>query len=259
MDADKENKDNRIVAIVSGKGGVGKTTTALNLGLALQELGEQVIVVDIDMTVSNLGMQLGTFKFDKTLQDVVNNNVPIFDAISVHPSGLCIIPSSLYIEDIYTNVQTNPARLKEELKTLKGWVLLDCPPGLNEEALAVLDLADDVLIVTNPEMPAVADAIKVSKIAKRLNKNILGIIVNRIGKKNYEVKPEEIELTCELPVIGEIAEDENVRKSIANETPLIKLYPYARSAMGFKRLASKLAEKDFEEPRFLSIKRLFSR
>lgn len=251
--------DNRIIAIVSGKGGVGKTTTAVNLGLALQEMGEQVIVVDIDMTVSNLGMQLGSFRFDKTLHDVVDKKIPIFDAIYVHPSGICMIPSSLYIEDIYTNVQDNPKRLRKELNKLKGWVLLDCPPGLNEEALAVLELADDVIIVTNPEMPAVADAIKVSKVAKKMNKNILGIIVNRVSKKSYEVTPEEIELTCELPVIGEINEDESVKRSIANETPLIKLYPYSRSAIGFKRLAANLSGKEFEEPSFLALRRLFSR
>lgn len=251
--------DNKIIAIVSGKGGVGKTTTALNLGLALQEIGEQVVVVDIDMTVSNLGVQLGSFRFDKTLQDVLDNDVPIFDAINVHPSGLCIIPSSLYIEDIYTNANTNPKKLRKELEKLKGWVLLDCPPGLNEEALSVLEMTDNILIVTNPEMPAVADAIKVSRIVKKLNKNILGIIVNRMGKKSYEVSSEEIEVTCELPVVGEIAEDENVRKSIANEIPLMKLYPYSSSTMGFKRLACCLSGKEFKEPRFLFIKRLFSR
>ena len=86
MGSVEDSADNRIVAILSGKGGVGKTTTALNLGLALQEMGESVVIVDVDMTVSNLGMQLGSFKFDKTLHDVVDNNVPIFDAISVHPS-----------------------------------------------------------------------------------------------------------------------------------------------------------------------------
>lgn len=252
-------EDNRIIAVVSGKGGVGKTVTSLNLGLALQELGEQVIVVDIDMTVSNLGMQLGSFKFEKTLQDVLKKKVPIFDAIYVHPSGLCMIPSSLYIEDIYTNAQTNPKKLRKELKKLKGWVFLDCPPGLNDEALAVLSLADDVLVVTNPEMPAVADAIKVSKIAKKMGKNMLGVIVNRIGKKSYEVTPEEIEVTCELPVLGEISEDENVRKSIANEAPLIKLYPYSRSSVGFKRLAHNISGREFKEPRMLFMKRLFSR
>lgn len=250
---------NKIVAIVSGKGGVGKTTTALNLGLALQEFGEQVIVVDIDMTVSNLGMQLGSFKFEKTLHDVINNNLPIFDAINVHPSGLCIIPSSLYIEDIYTNAETNTKKLSKELKKLKGWILLDCPPGLNNEALAVIELAEDVIIVTNPEMPAVADALKVSKIAKRLNKNVLGIVVNRMGKKKYEITPEEIEITCEVPVIGEIAEDENIKKSIASEKPIIKLYPHSKSTIGFKRLASRLSGKGFEEPKALFLKRLFSR
>jgi len=62
-----------------------------------------------------------------------------------------------------------------------------------------------------------------------------------------------------LPVIGTISEDENVRKSIANETPIMKLYPYSKSSIGFKRLASHLSGKEIEEPRLLFFKRLLSR
>jgi len=248
----------RIIGIISGKGGVGKTISTVNLALALQELGESVTVVDADMTVSNLGVQLGTFKFETSLQDVLDGRDSIINAIHPHPSGLMIIPSSISVDDIYTSVKTDPKKLRRELQKLKGTIVMDCPPGLTDDALSAMQVCDDVIVVTNPEVPAVTDAIKVIKIARDLGKDVLGVVVNRIQGEPYELKPAEIEIMCEAPVISRIPEDKAIKRSIFEETPVLRFDPYARSSIEFRRLAHHLTNKQFREPRFVLVKKLLS-
>ena len=84
----------KTIGIVSGKGGVGKTTFVTNVGLSLIELEKDVVVVDADLSTSNLGLQLGFYQFPIGLQDVLEGNVPITNAIYTHPSGLKIIPAT---------------------------------------------------------------------------------------------------------------------------------------------------------------------
>lgn len=249
----------RIIGIVSGKGGVGKTITAINLGIALQELGEQVTVVDADMTVSNLGVQLGTFSFDVSLQDVVSGKEHILNSIHHHPMGLTIIPSSLSVDDVYTGLKPNSKKLRKDLKKLKGIVLVDCPPGLTDDALSVMEAVDDVIVVTNPDMPSVTDAIKVIKISRDLKKNVLGIVVNRVQGTNYELRPAEIEIMCEAPIISKIPEDKIIKKSIFEEMPVVKYSPYSKPSIEFRRLAHYLTNRAFQEPRNLFFKRLLEK
>ncbi len=249
----------RIIGIASGKGGVGKTLTAINLGIALQELGEQVTVVDADLTVSNLGVQLGTFSFDVSLQDVLSGKEHILNAVHQHPIGLMVVPSSLSVDDVYTGLKPNAKKLRRDLKKLKGFVILDCPPGLTDDALTVLEVVDDIVVVTNPDVPSVTDAIKVIKITRDLKKNVLGVVVNRIQGTNYELRPAEIEIMCEAPIISKIPEDKIIKKSIFEETPVIKYSPYSKPSIEFRRLAYYMTNRTFKEPKNLFFKRFMEK
>ena len=249
---------NRITAIMSGKGGVGKTVTTINLALALQELGEPVVIVDGDMTVSNLSVQLNAFDFNKTLHDVLNSRESILNAIHTHPSGVCFVPSSLSADNIYINAQTNSKKLKRELKKINGWVILDCPPGLNDEVLSILEIVDDAIVVTNPEPPAVTDAMKLVKIAEQFETKINGIIVNRVTGKDYELNENEIESACEAEILGKVPEDERIKQNLTEEEPLLKKHPYSTSGLQFRKIAHNIKGLEYRPPRFSFIKRIFN-
>ncbi len=246
----------KIIAVVSGKGGVGKTTFVSNVGAALTEMEKDAIVVDTDLTTSNLGLQLGFYQFPLGLQDVLEGNIGISNAIYTHPSGLKVIPASISLN--YLNKVPNPYRLKSVLSELRGTVLVDSPPGLRDDALLVLRSSDEIIVVTNPEIPAVTDALKVIKVSREIGKEPLGIVLNRV-KHMYELKQDEIESMCDCPVIGVIPEDHNVKKSLFEKTPVVTYRPYSPASIAYKKIAASLIGQEYRPPSLLALRRIFSR
>lgn len=244
----------KIIAVVSGKGGVGKTTFVANVGTALTEMTGNVVVVDTDLTTSNLGLQLGFYQFPLGLQDALEGSIGINNAIYTHPSGLKLVPASISLN--YLNRVPSPYRLKSVLSDLAGLVMIDSPPGLRDDALFVLRSADDIVVVTNPEIPAVTDALKVIKVSRELGKEPLGIIVNRV-KHSYELRQDEIESMCDAPVIGKIPEDDNIKRSMFEKTPVVSYRPYSPAAVAYRKIAASLVGKEYKPPRLLRLRRLF--
>lgn len=246
----------KIIGIVSGKGGVGKTTFVSNVGLALKSIGKDVVVVDADLSTANLGLQLGFYQFPLGIQDALEGNINIINAIYTHPSGLKVIPASISLS--YLSKSPTPYRLKSLLSDLSGIILIDSPPGLREDAMLVLKAVDEIIVVTNPEIPAVTDALKVIKVARDMGKEPIGIIVNRVRDK-YELSVQEIEDMCDLKVIGQIPEDKNVKKSLFEKNPVVSQKPHSSAAIAYNRIAHALIGQEYKVPRKHKIRRLLRR
>jgi len=244
----------RVIGVVSGKGGVGKTVVTTNLGLALTEIYKDVTIIDADLSVSNMGIQLGSYEPTVGLQEVLNGDVDIDDSIRFHPSGLRFIPSSISNERRFT---FKPFRFKNVLKNMDGIILIDSPPGLGDDVFSVLNTCSEIIIVTNPEIPAVTDAIKMVKFARDMKKNVLGIVVNR-RKHKFDMRNEEIEELCETSVIGTIPEDHQVKRSIYEKTPVVQYKPLSRSSIEFRRLAANIVGREYSKPKLLKLRRIFS-
>jgi len=247
----------RVIGIVSGKGGVGKTTTTINLSAVLMEFKRNVIAIDTDIKMSGLGLQLGMYYFPVTLNDVLMDRGNIYEALYIHSSGLRVIPSSLPIEDI------DISRLREVLDEPffeNKIVLVDAPPGLDKNALAVIKTCPELLIVTTPEIPAVTDAMKIISICKKTNSKPIGIVINRYRKRDpNQVSIREIESTCDLSVIGIIPEDKIIRKSIFKGTPSVYLNPYSSSSIAFKKIAAHLIGGIYIPSKSSTLKRFLRR
>ena len=169
----------RYILISSGKGGTGKSTTAINLGIALNNFGKNVVIVDANLTTPNIGLYLGVPIVPITLHDVMLNKNNINDSIYLHRSGTKIIPGSISLDSL-GKIKLN--MLKRKLKDIDDdvdFVIMDCAAGLGKESLSALEACDEVLIVTNPELPAVTDALKMIKISEDYGKNILGVVLSR--------------------------------------------------------------------------------
>lgn len=242
----------RIIGIVSAKGGVGKTVTAINLGLALHQMGEEVIILDGDVTASNLGLQLGFYGLPTKLQDVLNKKLNPYKSIYTHSTGLKIIPSSINLDSIHTDV----SNLKNVLKQLNGIILVDSPPGLSKDSLSILRACNEVIVVTNPEIPTMTNAVKVIRISKEMKKKVLGIVVNRTTNSQYELTPSEIEIMCEVPILSKIPEEKDMKKSLFNKIPLVHYNPYSSTTIEYKKLAAKLMKKEYQPPKNLLLKRV---
>lgn len=225
----------RIISVVSGKGGVGKTTLVSSLGIAMKEMGRDVLLVDADIMTANLGIQMGLLEHHACIQDVLAGKSSLREAVHEHSSGVRVMPASLHLN----LKQPTAYRLNTVLRKAQGTILIDSPPGIGREAFMSLKAASEVIVVTNPDFSAVADAAKVANLAKQLKKTVLGIVVNR-NRGSFEIKNSDIESLCGGRVIGNIPEDENVRKGHFMKMPVVLYKPQSKAAVAIKQLAAQL-------------------
>jgi len=237
----------RLIILTSGKGGVGKTTLSSNLAAALTDFGENVIVMDANLTTPNIGLHLGMHLTPNTLHNALKGECRLKDAIYPHPYGFKVIPASLGLNDLKG---VDVGRLPEISLNLIGkadYVIMDCAAGLGREAISALSASDEAIIVTNPDLPSVADALKVLNIAKETNVKIIGVVVNRIKGNLFELSKHEIKSLLKVPVIAEIPEDPNVALSIVAKKPLIEFLPSSPAAIEIKKLAARLIGRKYRE------------
>lgn len=245
----------KLITITSGKGGVGKTTSAVNLGAALNSFGKEVIILDANLTTPNIGLHLGAPIVPISLNHALNGSAKISEAVYEHESGLKIVPSSLSVNDLKS---INHSKLKDvgrKLKRIADYVIYDSAAGLGEEAVAAIESADELIIVTNPEILAVADALKTAKLIESMNKKIRGVIVTRANGSNSDMPLENIEEMLELPIIGIIPEDKNVKEALFMKGALIHTHPRSKAARAYKEIAAKIAGITYKEKGFFG--RLF--
>jgi len=240
----------RIIVINSGKGGVGKTTTAINLGASLNKMKKEVIIVDANLNTPNVGLQLGAPIVPVTLNHVLKRKADIEDAIYEHSSGTKIIPSSLSIKELTKFNTKKLPEIAQQLAKLCDYVIIDSAAGFGEEVIAVLEAADEIIIVTNPEMPAVTDALKAVKVARQMGKVINGVVVTRHNNAKYEMPLSSIKSMLESQIIGVIPEDKAVKEALNLRDAVVHTHPRSRVSRKYHEIACKVAGEKFVEKGF---------
>jgi len=242
----------QIISVISGKGGVGKTTFVANLGAALAELGQKVLVIDGNLSGANLGLHLGLSNFYPfSLNDVLRGTVSISHSLYRHKLGFDVIPASLI------DIEVNPRRLKYVLSETiadKDFVIIDSAAGIDNEVRAAIEASDSVIIVTNPEIPAIVDALRAKTLAEKSKKTILGVVLNKVRNEKFELSDKETENILDAPIIARIPHHKKVRESIAAKTPVVAYAPYSPPSVEIKKLSYMLIGK--EPPSFGLLYRL---
>jgi septum site-determining protein MinD len=232
----------RIIACVSGKGGAGKTTISTNLSAALSKMGKNVVLVDTNVTTPNVGLHLGMPFYPITLHDVLKGNANIKDAIYEHESGLRIIPAGISLRDLKGADSRHLANALLDLLGDAEIIVLDVAAGLGKEALSAMEAADEIIIITNPEVPSVTDALKAAKLAQQLGTRISGVVINRSTGKKHEMKTEDVmSMLGNHELLAIIPEDERVKRAIAARTPVVHHSPQAPASREIYRLAAHIA------------------
>ena len=247
----------KLITITSGKGGVGKTTTAINLGAALNFFGKDVIIVDANLTTPNVGLHLGAPIVPINLNHVLLGKAKVTDAIYEHDSGTKIMPSSLSVKELK---RLNHKKLKDvskKLKKMADYVIFDSAAGLGDEATAAMEAADELILVTNPDIAAVTDALKAIKLAEELNKDVKGIIVTRVSGGRNEMSIANIKDMLDTNILGIIPEDKNVKAAMRSKDALLHNFPYSKASKAYKQVAARIADIEYKEPGVLA--RVFSR
>ncbi len=246
----------RIIGVISGKGGVGKTVVSINLSAALSKwYSKRVLLVDCNITTSHTGLYLGLYSTPVTLNDALKGAISIDKAIYKHACGIDVIPASLKLEDL-KEVEWNVVGEKiSPVLNNYDFIILDSSPGFNREALITMRTCNEVLMVTTPIVHTVADIIKCRQLSEDSGVKPLGVVLNMVRKKPYELSVEEVTDMTGLHVLASIPYDDKVMESIVSKMPVIS----SRSSVngGFLGLAANLAGAEAHKTGVLSMIRGF--
>ncbi len=236
----------RVICVASGKGGVGKTTSVVNLGYALNKFGYDTIIIDANMGTPNLALQLGMPKVSVTLHDILATNKSIYEAVYVHPNGVKIVPAGMSMWEL--NRRFNK-KLSNELAKLNGVcdiILLDCSAGI-KEAKPAIEASDELLIIANPNLSSITDALKTIELGKSLGVPTMGFILNMYRGKKYELSPSNVEEFLGVPLLAVVPDDEQVRISQAKNSAVVDYSPNSKASIGFKKAAAKIVGQEYRE------------
>ena len=240
-----------VVAVTSGKGGVGKTCITVNLALALKSLGHTVAVLDADFGLGNLDVMLGLTP-GAHVGDVLAGEKSWRDVVVPGPSGIQIIPAGSGIRGLTALTPAHWSRITDVIASASAafdFLLLDTAPGIGDNVLELVRLADRVLVVTSYEPTAVVDAYAMTKLLVSADRTRdLGIVVNA-ARTQSEAQAVYRQLDAaakrflkrDLKYCGSIVHDPQVADAVIAQRPVMSVKPASPASLGFRRLAMNVA------------------
>jgi septum site-determining protein MinD len=236
----------KTIGIISIKGGVGKTTTSVNLANSLcKDFSKKVLLVDANFSSPNVGLHLGVMDHVHTSNTVLNDKSQMHEAIYEHSLGFHVLPASLKAEKV------NPLKLKSKLQAVRKYydfIVIDSSPSLNDEMLGTIMAADELFVVSTPDLPTLSTTLRAVKLAKEKNTPIIGLILNKVKGKSYELKLEDIEKAAGVPVIATLPSSYRVLEALTSVMPITHHSPLNDVSLEYKRLAGAICNESFNEP-----------
>lgn len=239
----------RIITITSGKGGVGKTTATANLAVALAMLGKKVVAIDGDIGLRNLDVVMGLeSRVVYDLVDIVEGRCRLRQAMikDKRMAELYLIPAAQKRDKTAVN-SSDMVRICDELRPEVDYVFIDSPAGIERGFKNAIAPADEILIVTNPEVSAVRDADRIIGLSEAEEKPEPRLIINRF-KPEMVRRGDMLDISDVLDIlaiglIGVVPEDESVLISTNRGLPAV-LDERMRSGQAFRNIARRLQGED---------------
>ena len=240
-------KNTRVIAVTSGKGGVGKTNFTVNLAIALREAGSRVLILDADLGMANVDIVLGAAS-KKFLLNLLEDGIELQDVLVHGPYGIEFIPGGSGIEKAQTLADDERYVLLEKLASvgsLADIILIDTGAGLGKNVMDFILAADEVLLVTTPEPTSLTDAYAVMKAYSRYaDQPNMQLVVNRVydDRESRDVTAKlqqtaERFLHMDVGCLGYLYEDASVMRAVRRQTPFYVAAPNAIASRCIRAMA----------------------
>ena len=239
----------RVVAVTSGKGGVGKTTVSINLAVSLARMGRDVVLLDADLGLANVDVLLGLSPA-RTLSQVVNGECALDEVVVTGPAGVRIVPAASGIQHMAELGEFERAGLINafsQLERAADFMVVDTAAGIAANTLDFCDASHEVLVVVTDDPASITDAYATIKVLhQRSQRNRFRVLVNmsqdegaarRLFRRLLEVTDSYLDVV--LDFAGSIPLDEQVRNAVRRRQALVEAKPASRAALAFKNLAAR--------------------
>jgi flagellar biosynthesis protein FlhG len=242
----------QVIAVSSGKGGVGKTNVVANLAIALRKLGKRVLILDADLGLGNLDVLLGLVP-QHTIEDVLAGTHTLDEIVLKGPSDVHVLPASSGVPHLTTLTEVQQLVIQEQLEQLAGGMdvlLIDTGAGISPSVTFFASSADETVVVVTPEPTSLTDAYALIKVlARQYREHRFKILVNQakspreasevFGKLDVAV---DRFLHVAIELIGAIPYDDYVPMAVRQQRAVFELFPDAPATHAFRKLAQQIVQ-----------------
>jgi flagellar biosynthesis protein FlhG len=240
----------QVIAVSGGKGGVGKSNVAVNLGIALSQMGRRVVLLDADLGLGNIDVLLG-ITANRNIQDVISGECDLRDVLVNGPSGIKIVPASSGTQKMTQLSTLEHAGLINAFSELGDQIdvlIVDTAAGISEFVVSFLRASQELLLVVCDEPTSITDAYALIKLMNRdYGTNRFRILANQVrneqeGRHLFEklTRVTERFLDVALQYVGIVPYDEAVKKAVQRQKAVLDAYPRAKASLAIKALAEKV-------------------
>lgn len=268
-----ERDETKVIGVVSGKGGVGKSNFVVNFSLELQNQGQNVLIFDLDIGMANIDILLGQTS-RLSIVDLLEGELPIWDIVEKTPDGISYIAGGSGLRDVFEMNDHRKEHFMSQLQVMNehyDYIIFDMGAGASKSSFQFLLAAHEIILLTTPEPTSVTDAYAMIKHIHVEDGEVpLSIVVNRTLNKNEGNTTAQNILNVstrflqkEVHYLGAIPDDNSVRKAVRSQRPFILDAPNSKPAAAIKKIAKNYTASKYEEEidryqYFLSkVKRLF--
>lgn len=248
------NKVVKTIAIASGKGGVGKTNIIANLGITLKKLGKEVLIFDADLGLSNIDVLLSLAP-KYSIEHLISGEKSLKEIIIHGPSGIKVLPAGNGIQELTNLSEFQRLRILEEFEDYNENIdimLIDTSAGISENVSFFCSAVQDIIILTTPEPTSITDAYALIKVLhSKYKEENFSLVVNLVKNedeaklvyKQLSMVTEKF-LDVELSYLGFVRYDENVKRSVKEQSAFVELYPNTFASKDIIDLANKILHSE---------------
>jgi len=247
-----------VIAVASGKGGVGKSNFSTNLAMQLRKVGKRVVIIDADFGLANVEILMGIHP-KSSVGDVISGKKDMISALTDGPLGCKLLSGGAGISSLTELTDSQLLRLTDgfmQLNKMTDIIIIDTRAGLSNAVVNFIKAATETIVVTTPDPTAIADAYALIKSVKTTMQDVetLKLVVNNIvtpheGMEVYDKLNGVCKrfLNMQLKLLGCIPFDTQLVKAVRRQQPVSLLYPYAESSVKFAEICSNLLSVEVQK------------